>query len=207
MKDIFKGVAIKILSIILVVVLLCGGGYLLYNHFVDSVLNKSEHETITNVEVVKEKLEATAELNTGSYLCTDVLTKSDSKKFKDWEIPFTEKSFIISYDGTVKAGIKDLTKAEVVENGDTIIVKLPEVEITGADIDNDSFQKLDESNNIFNPISVEDLNDAQKELKDKMIDRAVEKGVLDIAKSNAETVLGGMLASPTGEYEVKIEWQ
>ena len=48
---------------------------------------------------------------------------------------------------------------------------------------------------------------AQKELKDKMIDRAVEKGVLDIAKSNAETVLGGMLASPTGEYEVKIEWQ
>ena len=95
----------------------------------------------------------------------------------------------------------------MVENGDTIIVKLPEVEITGADIDNDSFQKLDESNNIFNPISVEDLNDAQKELKDKMIDRAVEKGVLDIAKSNAETVLGGMLASPTGEYEVKIEWQ
>ena len=54
---------------------------------------------------------------------------------------------------------------------------------------------------------MEDLNDAQKELKDKMIDRAVEKGVLDIAKSNAETVLGGMLASPTGEYEVKIEWQ
>ena len=207
MKDIFKGVAIKILSIIFVVALLCGGGYLLYNHFVDNYLNKSEHETITNVEVVKEKLEATAELNTGSYLCTDVLTKSDSKKFKDWEIPFTEKSFIISYDGTVKAGIKDLTKAEVVESGDTIIVKLPEVEITGADIDNDSFQKLDESNNIFNPISVEDLNDAQKELKDKMIDRAVEKGVLDIAKSNAETVLGGMLASPTGEYEVKIEWQ
>lgn len=207
MKDIFKGVAIKLLSIVLVVALLCGAGYLLYNRFVDNVSDKSEHETTTNVEVVKEKLEATAELNTGSYLCTDVLTKSDSKKFKDWEIPFTEKSFIISYDGTVKAGIKDLTKAEVEENGDTIIVKLPKVEITGADIDNDSFQKLDESNNIFNPISVEDINNAQKELKDKMIDRAVEKGVLDIAKSNAETVLGGMLASPTGEYEVKIEWQ
>ena len=105
MKDIFKGVAIKILSIILVVALLCGGGYLLYNHFVDNVLNKSEHETITNVEVVKEKLEATAELNTGSYLCTDVLTKSDSKKFKDWEIPFTEKSFIISYDEIGRAHV------------------------------------------------------------------------------------------------------
>ena len=29
------------------------------------------------------------------------------------------------------------------------IIKLPEVEITGAKIDNDSFRKLDESNNIF----------------------------------------------------------
>ena len=135
------------------------------------------------------------------------MTRSDSKKFKDLKIPFTEKSFIISYDGTVKAGIKNLTKAKVTENEDTIIVKLPEIEITGADIDNNSFQKLEESNNIFNSISMEDLNDSQKELKDKMIDRAIEKGILDIAKKTAETLLGEMLASSTGEYEVKIEWQ
>ena len=50
-----------------------------------------------------------------------------------------------------------------------IIIKLPDVEITGIEIDNDSFEKLDESNNIFNPITVEDLNDAQKDLKDKML--------------------------------------
>lgn len=206
MKDIFKGVAIKILSIIVIVALLSGGGCLLYYYFVSNALDKTEHEIVSNVDVVKEKLKATAELNTGSYLCTDVLTKSDSKKFKDWEIPFTEKSFIISYDGIVKAGIKDLTKAEVKQNGDSVIVKLPEVEITGAEIDNDSFKKLDESNNIFNPISVEDLNEAQKELKEKMIERAIEKGVLDMAKSNAETVISGMLASPTDEYDIKIEW-
>ena len=41
----------------------------------------------------------------------------------------------------MKAGIKDLTKAQ---DGRTIIIKLPEVEITGAEIDNDSFRKLDE---------------------------------------------------------------
>ena len=104
----------------------------------------------------------------------------------------------------MKAGIKDLTKAQ---DGGTIIIKLPEVEITGAEIDNDSFRKLDESNNIFNPITIEDLNDAQKDLKEKMSDQAVEKGVLDIARINAETIISGMLASPTGEYDVKIEWQ
>lgn len=207
MKDIFKGVAIKILSIIVILALLAGGGYLVYTHFTGKIEEASQHEVVNHVEVIKEKLEETAELNTGSYLCTDVITRADSKKFKDWNIPLTEKSFIVQYDGVVKAGIKDLTKAEVSQQGDTIIITLPEVEITGVEIDNDSFVKLDESNNIFNPITVDDLNEAQKDLKEKMCESAKEKGVLDIAKSNAETLLSGMLESVNGDYEIVIEWE
>jgi hypothetical protein len=135
-------------------------------------------------------------------LCTDVITQADSKKYKDWKIPFTEKSFIVQYDGTVKAGIKDLTKTQVSQKGETIIVRLPEVEITGIEIDNDSFEKLDESNNIFNPITVEDLNKAQKNLKEEMYQRALEKGILDMAKSNAEEVLKGMLSGANGDYDI-----
>lgn len=140
-------------------------------------------------------------------MCTDVITQADSKKYKDWKIPFTEKSFIVQYDGTVKAGIKDLTKTQVSQKGETIIVRLPEVEITGIEIDNDSFEKLDESNNIFNPITVEDLNKAQKNLKEEMYQRVLEKGILDMAKSNAEEVLKGMLSGANGDYDIKFEWQ
>lgn len=207
MKDVLKGLAVKILSFVLLVAVLAAGGYLLYRHFTGKFLPKAEHEAITNVDLVREQLETTAELNTGSYLCTVVLTKSDSKKIKDWKIPFTEKNFAVSYDGTVKAGIKDLTQAKVEEDGDTIIVKLPEVEITGVEIDNSSFQVLDESNNIFNSVKLEDLNDAQIELKEEMTDKALDKGLLEIAKSNAELVIEGMLASPTDEYKIKVEWQ
>ena len=205
MKDIFKGVAIKIVSLIIIIVILCGGGFLLYRNFANNLSDTIKHETANSVEIVREKLQETAELNTGSYLCMDVLTRADSRKFKDWKIPFTEKSFIVSYDGVVKAGIKDLTKAKVTESGNTIIVRLPEVEITETSIDNDSFEKLDESNNIFNPISIEDLNEAQKELKEKMVDRAIEKGVLDIAESNAETIIAGMLENSNDDYEIKVE--
>ena len=81
------------------------------------------------------------------------------------------------------------------------------MEITDITIDNDSFKIMDESNNIFNSISIGDLNDAQKELKKKMKERAVEKGVLDITKNNAETLLSEMLKSPTGDYDVKVEWK
>ncbi len=207
MKDVFKGVAIKIISIIVLIALIGVGVISLRNHVRNKIVGLDQHETTNGVQVVKEKLKETAELNTGSYLCTDVVTRADSRKFKDWKIPFTEKSFIISYDGTVKAGIKDLTKAEVTQNKENVIVKLPKVEITSAEIDNDSFKLLDESNNIFNSISVEDVNNAQKELKKEMEKRAVEKGVLDLAESNAEALIAEMLKSPIGAYDIKIEWQ
>lgn len=207
MKDILKGVATKILSIIVIIVLIVCGGYAAYKHLKAKVGIEIKHETSSDVEIIKEKLENIAELNTGSYLCTDVITKDDSKKIKGWEIPFTEKSFIVQYDGIVKAGIKDLTKAQVSEKGGTIIVQLPEVEITGIEIDNDSFEKLDESNNIFNPITLDDMNKAQKDLKEKMYQRALEKGILDIAKSNAEEVLEGMLSGANDDYDIKFEWQ
>lgn len=157
--------------------------------------------------IVKEKLKETAELNTGSYLCTAEISRTDSRKFRGWKIPFTKKSFKVSYDGNVKVGIKDLTKTEVTQNEENIIVKLPEVEITGIEIDNNSFKMIDKSNNILNSISVKDLNDAQKDLKKKMEERAVEKGVLDLAKNNAEELIAEMLKSPIGAYDVKIEWQ
>lgn len=205
MKDVLKGVAVKVISVIVIIAIIVGGGYLACKYYMGKMTDKTTHEVVNSVEVIKEKLEATAELNTGNYLCTDVITWEDSKKFKDWKIPFTDKSFIVQYDGVVKAGIRDLTKAEVTEEGKTIIVKLPDVEITGVEIDNDSFEKLDESNNLFNQISIEDLNEAQKDLKEKMREKALEKGVLDIARSNAEAVLSGILT--VDGYTVKIEWQ
>lgn len=207
MKDIFKGVIIKVVSVILMIALIGAGGMFLYRHITNNVLGLNQHEKTNSIEVIKEKLKETSELNTGSYLCTTVVTKADSRKIKGWKIPLTQKSFTVSYDGTVKAGIKDLAKAKVTQHEKNVVVKLPEVEITSTEIDNNSFKMLDESNNIFNPISVEDLNDAQKELKKEMEKRAIEKGVLDLAKSNAEALIAEMLKSPIGAYDVKIEWQ
>lgn len=207
MKDIFKGVAVKILSIVVIIAILFAGCFIGYKQLKKKLSLEVTHNTVSNIEVVKEKLEAAAELNTGSYLFETVMTSKDSKEIKGWKIPLTEKSYIISYEGNVKAGIKDLTKAKVTEKGDTIIVKLPEVEITGVEIDNNSFKVLDSKNNIFNPITMEDTNNAQKGLKEKMTQKAIEKGILDMAKNSAEDILSGLLKSSSDTYKVKIEWQ
>ena len=199
-------VVVMILSTILVA---CGSEEVVHESVVTEVTETEETQeaTVNKIEVIKEKLEVAAELNTACYLCTDVLTRADSKEIKGWKIPLTEKSFIISYDGTVKAGIKNLAQAEVLEETGQIIIKLPNVEITSVEIDNNSFQKLDEKNNIFNPITTDDLNDAQSELKTKMQDSAMEKGILELAKQNAETILLGMLSGAVEDCEIVIEWK
>ena len=107
----------------------------------------------------------------------------------------------------MKAGIKNLTDVDVLQDENKIIIKLPDIEITAIEIDNNSFRKLDETNNIFNPISVDDLNDAQKELKDNMYNQALEKGILDMARNNAETVILGVIKGTKNDHEIIIEWQ
>lgn len=164
-----------------------------------------EDNTKSTVTIIQEKLDEMAELNTGSYLCTSVLNKKDSKKFL--YIFNAERGMIISYDCTVKAGIKDLTQAEVTQEEDKVLVTLPEVEITGVEIDNDSFQKYDETDNVFNRITVDFVNDAQQELKEQICESAIEKGVLDVAEKNAEKILKEMLESASGEYTVEIQWK
>lgn len=178
-------------------------GMNLVNAYTESHTQVEDNKKST-VTVIQEKLDEMAELNTGSYLCTSVLNKKDSKKILLLKF---ERGMIISYDCTVKAGIKDLTQAEVTQKEDKVLVTLPEVEITGVEIDNGSFQKYDESDNVFNRITVDFVNDAQQELKEQICESAIEKGVLEVAEKNAEKILKELLESPDGEYTVEIQWK
>lgn len=161
----------------------------------------------STVTVIQEKLDEMAELNTASYMSTSVLNKSDFKQILKKDVWFTKRTLIISYDSIVKAGIKDLTQAEVTQKEDKVLVTLPEVEITGVEIDNDSFQRYDESDNAFNPVTSDYINEAQQDLKDSIEERAIEKGLLDLAETNAEKILKELLESPDGEYTVEIHWK
>ena len=181
-------------------------GMNLVNVYTESHTQVEDNKKST-VTVIQEKLDEMAELNTASYVSTSVLNKSDFKQILKKDVWFTKRTLIISYDSTVKAGIKDLTQAEVTQKEDKVLVTLPEVEITGVEIDNDSFQRYDESDNAFNPVTSEYINEAQQDLKDYIEERAIEKGLLDLAETNAEKILKELLESPDGEYTVEIQWK
>ena len=66
---------------------------------------------------------------------------------------------------------------------------------------------LDEKNNIFNPITVEDTVNFEKETAEALKARAIENGLLEKAKRNAETIITSLLSvSLDSDQEYKTEF-
>lgn len=146
------------------------------------------------LDVVNSEVRSIGELATIEYFYTDAGKYSNPKELFGVEVPFTTKSFIAKWNGTIKAGIKvDQIRAEVDENNHIVTVYLPQAEILSHEIDADSFETLDEKDNLFNPIHIDDIRSFDKESKTAMEERAIEMGILEKAQESAEAILEGLL--------------
>lgn len=149
-----------------------------------------------NLAAIYQDIEDISELTTVEYLFTDAARFTDSKQFRDWNIPFTEKSFMLKWDGSIKAGI-DLSSVslQVSEEDKTITVSMPPAAILSYEIDNDSVEVLDEQNNLFNSITIDDKIKFDAATEEAMRERAIENGILDKAQKNAQEILLRLLTS------------
>lgn len=150
-----------------------------------------------DLQTLHTKIEDISELATVEYLFTDSAKFSDSLHLLNLSVPLTEKSFILKWDGTIKAGV-DLKKVQLRlrepasdnENAPKeIIVTLPSAKILSYEIDNDSVEILSETGNIFNPITVNDKVAFDAAAKKSMEDRVIENGLLEKAQKNAQDIL------------------
>lgn len=148
------------------------------------------------------------ELATQAGYFTNVQSSTSNRQLFGLDIPFTTSKYIYSYDGVVKAGL-DFSKIEVqVDDANrTVTVKLPEIEILDVNIDNNSLKIYDESQSIFTPLRISDVNDAQIELKEQVRQTAIDNGILDEARQNAKTIISGFLAGTMDlkNYTVQFE--
>ena len=165
-----------------------------------------------NTEIIEERLSVSAKLQTADYICTCVDNYEDKVNLKEdlnipvnLNLPGTKKSFIVSYSGTVSAGIEDLSKATVKENKNgSITITLPQVVIFDTVVDNDSITIHDEHNNFLNQLSITDYNDATIRIKSEIKEKAIDNGVLKLAKTNAETLIRNMFGDL--DSDIKIKW-
>ena len=108
---------------------------------------------------------------------------SNSLKFNGWTVPLTQKSFLITYEGKLKAGVH-LSDVQIEKTDNKIIVKTSAVKILSNEIDENSIKVYDETKNIFNQISITDYKtfrkgtegESRKEaIKNKFIEKTKQK--------------------------------
>lgn len=164
-------------------------------------------KTQVSSETVEMELKNIGELATHAGYYTNVQVIKSSRQIFGVDIPLTQSQFIFSYDGVVKAGV-DFADIEIgVDEGrGQIVVTLPEVKVLSNEIDLDSLEIYDESNNIFHPLNIDDINVSLIEMQEESEAKAIENGLLESARENAEALLRGMLAGFYDAQRYAIEF-
>ena len=145
----------------------------------------SNNDKITSTTIKNQLTEINALY---SYDYSKVGKFSNKLSFNGWKIPLTQKTFIITYDGSIKAGI-DLKQAKISIDNDQLNITLPAAKILSHEIDENSIEVYDESSNIFNQISINDYKSFATKEKKKNEKEAISNGILEKSKTKAEQTL------------------
>lgn len=179
----FKKFIKKKIAIVIAIVLIIG-----------AVVIGIRSNILFDSKTTKIGFENIGELATQAAYVTNVNTIDDSRELYGVKIPFTQSKYIYSYDLIVKAGF-DFGDIEWDENNNVIEVKLPEMKILSSELDLESFKAYHEEESIFNQITMTDNNESLKKLQKTAEEDAVANGLLENARTNAETMLTSFFAS------------
>ncbi len=104
------------------------------------------------------------------------------------------------------AGV-DLGEVQVEVSGKTITVTLPEAQVLSHEMDEDSIQVFDETQNVFNPLQISDYTGFTADQKKEVEQRALDKGLLQEAREKAGDAVEQLLELLPGmeEYTLQVK--
>ena len=175
--------------------------------FVGKIWPSGEEPTAITSDLLSQQIQSISELASVEYNYTNMGKFENQATFYGWKVPFTTKSFILSYDGKIKAGI-DMSLVEVHMSGKNINISIPKAKILSHEIDEKSIEVFDETKNIFNQISITDYNQFAIDQKESMENKAKEKGLLEEAQNKAQETIKTFvesMCSSDDEYKIEIK--
>lgn len=167
--------------------------------------HRGETTQIT-ADLIGQQLREAAELVSVEYYYTNMGRFENQVDFYGWKVPFTTKSFIISYDGLIKAGV-DLNQLDIQVTGKTVTILLPQSKIIAHEIPEDSIEVFDETHNIFNPITISDYTGFTADQRVAIEARAIENGLLTRATEQARSTLTALLGLLPGIDDYTISFR
>ncbi|MEJ6013880.1 DUF4230 domain-containing protein [Corynebacterium sp. H127] len=195
----------KLLAIIGVLAILAG------IYWVSPLPKPGESKVSHQSTTVSESFEHIAELAVEEYSFTNV-GKSDEEGLRllNVTVPLTGKSFLITYDGVVKAGLPDATTIEPKydDAARKVSFDIPKPEVLSANIDQNSIQVYDQSMNPFNPNEVSDYAKFIAAEEARATDKAIAGGLLTRAEEQLTNLIEAqakLYLEQSGKTDYQVE--
>ena len=153
-----------------------------------------EPDPVITAELIGQQLTSAQELVSVDYRYTNMGKYENRLDFYGWPVPFTSKSFIVSYDGIIKAGVDlNQVKVNVNEAVKAVTVTLPESKIVSHEIPEDTIEVFDENDNLFNHITIDDYTGFALDQKAAVEQKAIDNGLLTAASEQAREAVETLL--------------
>ena len=195
--------------------ILCIGSYICIKRDIiksDEIKQKLENVGIEledkNVKIydISSRIKEMGDLITAEVENQYVLEFKDDNSDK-WHALFTSKEILLLYTAKVGAGV-DLTKAEVMTNGNRVLVTIPKATIKYTTIEPESIKTYD-TKQALPLVSIDDkelLVDALEKAYDHASNSTNTTSILTFAQKQAKVLIDQLIKSINEEYEVEIRF-
>lgn len=154
---------------------------------------KNNQNIYKDTTKVIDTISQVLDINTVKYNYSNVVTVKKDKSINEIKIPFTEKSFVVKYDGVVNAGVKPENIKVVKNDGNDITIEIKKCEILDHYIDDDNFYVYDIKSSIFNKLKVQEIIDDVSKYKKEYEDKLIKEGFIDEVKNNTKLSIENIL--------------
>ncbi|MGH4138555.1 DUF4230 domain-containing protein [Clostridium sp.] len=190
LKSSCKSIKGKYKLIILIILL----SFTIITVMIYSIMHNFNSDNAISSTIIAERLSKVSELSTVKYSYSNIISLKNSKTFKDFSIPFTEKSFLIKYSGYIKAGV-DLKDLDIVVNKGSVTITLKKAIILDHVINNEDLFVYDEKSSMFNKLSMQDMINEISDEKSKTEAYLLKTKFLDEANGNTKLLLQTILSN------------
>ena len=173
-----------ILSIFML--LLITGAYSMFNIYKEQNIHKNTTKVVNTLKQVLD-------ISTVKYNYSNILEVKKDKSINNIKIPFTEKSFIVKYNGVINGGVKPDDIKIISNNKDEISIEIKKCQILDHYIDDENIYIYDIKNSIFNKLEIEEIleyiSSSKKEYEDEIINEGFLEEIQESTKESIKSIL------------------
>lgn len=189
----------KIVILLFILIVVTSGSYFIYKFKTNQNIYKDNTKVMDTISQVLN-------LSTVKYSYSNVVTVKKDKSINDIKIPFTEKSFIIKYNGVINGGVKPEDINISKNTGDKIFIEIERCEILDHYIDDDNIYVYDVKSSIFNKLEIQDVLEDISKYKKEYEEKALKEGLMDEIKNSTKSSIKNMLKN-MGYKEIVITFK